>query len=378
MSLVDAYTSLVKYRGLSVDVAMAVHSVLLRAHDTMGSSCMGFMPLSTPSLPAPDDVVAVRRARSYAMDVARYLRALERCSKLYESLSRLGSEAWDSFYLYHLADIASTRLSGAYVVGVKFDQRLLDTITLDLKEIELSIYNIVAKARWALNPLIAAYEYSPAYRAIVDALRSEGYLIEDTLNAIALVEIPRLNEELLKWVKSEGRILQVVLRPLAKRKAIGRALRAKADPEAAGGRVLKRLERILGPRLLSRLPAILASEKASTTKNMILCIIAKEAADCSSLYPYLLASPKPLSLIKSLWRPPKCPYPGFTWPLERVFREHIAGNTIEGIADAIKPVVETASGGRIEIPDSVINKYTSIVTTIALNLLKPGHRNKIL
>jgi len=140
MSLVDAYASLVKYRGLSVDVAMAVHSVLLRAHDTMGSSCMGFMPLSTPSLPAPDDVVAVRRARSYAMDVARYLRALERCSKLYESLSRLGSEAWDSFYLYHLADIASTRLSGAYVVGVKFDQRLLDTITLDLKEVELSIY----------------------------------------------------------------------------------------------------------------------------------------------------------------------------------------------------------------------------------------------
>lgn len=372
MSLANVYVSLVKYHGLNTNTAMAVHNLLMGARDITGSFCIGFMPLSSPSLPAPDDTRAVGRARRYVREVTQYLKVLERCSRLYESLLKLGMEAWDSFYIYHLADIASTRFSGAVPSGVGFDRRLLDTIALDLKEVELTIYNTMARARWTLGPLLAAYEHSPTYKVIVDTLKSRGYMIEAILDVVSAVEVPRLSDKLLKWVKSEGYILQVILRPLVKRKATWRALRAKTELEAVRDKMLRRLERTLGPRLLSRLTEILTSERASITKNIVLCSIAKEAADCSGLYPYLLATPKPLSYIKSLWRPPKCPYPGFTWPLERILRDHIVSDAIGyQLANAMRPIVKTVSGDKVEVPDDVINKYALIVAEVVSNLLKP-------
>jgi hypothetical protein len=188
MSLANVYVSLVKYHRLNTNTAMAVHNLLMGARDITGSFCIGFMPLSSPGLPAPDDTRAVGRARRYVREVAQYLKVLERCSRLYESLLKLGMEAWDSFYIYHLADIASTRFSGAVPSGVGFDRRLLDTIALDLKEVELTIYNTMARARWTLGPLLAAYEHSPTYKVIVDALKSRGYMIEAILDVVSAVE----------------------------------------------------------------------------------------------------------------------------------------------------------------------------------------------
>jgi len=369
LSLLDGYMMLVRYHRLDEGVAMTVYDLLLKARYSVESPCAGFMPVSPPSLPLPDDVEAVGRARRYARLVESYLRILERCSELYESLLRLGSTAWDSFYLYHLADIASDRFSGALAIGFKPEGRVLDVIALDLKEVELSIYNMVSSARWLLNPLMAAYEHSPVYKAIVDILRGEGYNVEVTLGRLASAETPRLSDRLLEWIVREGSILQVLLGALIRRRATIKALRARTSPEVAGARVARKLKRILKLKTPARILGIITSGERSAERNRILCSMAREAADSSGLYLYLLAYLKPLNYIKTLWRPPKCPYPGFRWPIEQPLREYISSGASEG-----QPLKAMRQNVRLalrdaRIPDDVVDKYIAVVTR-TIDMLK--------
>jgi hypothetical protein len=369
LSLRDGYMMLVRYHRLDEGVAMTVYDLLLKARYSVESPCAGFMPVSPPSLPLPDDVEAVGRARRYARLVESYLRILERCSELYESLSRLGSTAWDSFYLYHLADIASDRFSGALAIGFKPEGRVLDVIALDLKEVELSIYNMVSSARWLLNPLMVAYEHSPVYKAIVDILRGEGYNVEVTLGRLASTETPRLSDRLLEWIVREGSILQVLLGALIRRRATIKALRARTSPEVAGARVARKLKRILKLKTPARILGIITSGERSAARNRILCSMAREAADSSGLYSYLLAYLKPLNYIKTLWRPPKCPYPGFKWPIEQPLREYISSGASEGQPlKAMRQNVRLALGDA-RIPDDVVDKYIAVVTK-TIDMLK--------
>ncbi len=369
MSLRDGYVKLVEYRRLDSRIAMTVYDMLSKARYSMEAPCAGFNPINPPSLPSPDDVEAVRSARMYARRVKLYLEVLERCSKLYEDLLRLGVEAWDSFYLFHLADIASTRLSGIVALNVEPDESVFNVISLDLKEVELSIYNIVSSAKWILNPLMVAYEHSPLYRIVVDMLRSEGYDIKGILDKLASVETPRLSNEILEWIRREGSLLPVILGSLVRRKLVLKAFKARENPEMVGGRLASRFKRLLKPQTLARLVEIIASGKPSTTKDLILCSIAKEVADSSSLYLHLLASLKPLNYIKTLWRPPKCPYPGFKWPLEHVLREHVTHGIIDDrLAEAIKNNLRLIL--KTDIPDSVASRYAIAVKTAMMNLLK--------
>ena len=66
MSLRDGYMMLVRYHRLDEGVAMTVYDLLLKARYSVESPCAGFTPVSPPSLPLPDDVEAVGRARRHA------------------------------------------------------------------------------------------------------------------------------------------------------------------------------------------------------------------------------------------------------------------------------------------------------------------------
>lgn len=370
MSLIEDYLKLAKLYGLGDRVTSQILTLMIGARSGYKAYCVGFKLLRVPSLPSPEDIRVLRRTSIYAKKLKRYIRIIEGCSRLYLELSKLGVEAWDAFYLYHLADIASTRLSGFRALGRSFNVGVVDVIIGDLKNVELSLYSMLSNARWLLGPLIAGYEHSQAYKAIVDMLRSEGYNLEAFMEWVSSVEVPRVREELLGWIKSEIYTIYIVLRPVIARKSGWRAKRSRRDMAEIAENIVRKLRGTLGDRVLEKARDILSAKITGPPRGTVLCHVARDAADYSGLYTYLLVSMKPLSYIHMLWRPPQCPYPGFKWPLDALIRDYALGViSDEQLQVAIKDNVRLTLGVSLEIPEEVVDRYSRAVSLMVSRLL---------
>lgn len=376
VNLVEGYIRLAGLYGLDRSLALSTYRVIYDVKGLTRAYCLGHMPLETPSLPPPDDVRVQRYSLRYAKLLREYLRVLRTCSEMYSIISRMGVGGVDSFYLYHLADIASARLSGALALGLRLEDEIVDVTTMDLKEVELNIYNMVTGVKWVTGPIIAAYEHSPGYRAIVDRLKGEGYDLGILADSIASTEVPKLREELLEWFKGNSRLVMVTLRPLARKRARWRFTESTADLAGLGDKFERKMEKVLGYQALTKTFKVLASREGGVVENLALCTVARDAADYSGLYTYLLVSRRTLNYIRNVWRPYKCPYPHLKWPLQDYFKDYVAGSRDwSEVASIARRIVKMSTTGKIEIPDSVVERYVSILEIIASRIRQGGLRS---
>ncbi len=369
MTAYDDYVKLAEYYGLDRDTIERVYDTILRLKGPKAAYCTGLKPLNPPSLPSPENLDPLN-AGKHARRIKDYISILLGCRDFTVRILEVerGPEA---FYIAHLSWIASTRLSGALALEVSsIPEGLFETITLDLKNVEINLFNTFNGVRFLLGPLKAGAEHSPAYRDILNALVKLNVNLDEIEASLSDVEYPKVKEELIEWVAKEGNLITVVTRRAAKRKSKWIRVRAREDIEAAATSIVKEALRIFGPHRVVRARKSLWSPSGdSKVRNYILCEAARKAVDLSSLYPYLLLSTRPLSYIEHAWRPSKCVQADFKWALENIVLSYANGSISEDQAlEAISKAAGAAAKGHVEVPGEVLNSYARIALKL-LNLI---------
>ncbi|MDM7275367.1 MAG: hypothetical protein P3X22_004510 [Thermoprotei archaeon] len=369
MIVYEDYVKLAEYYGLGRDTSDRVYSSIMGLKGLKTVYCTGLKPLNPPSLPFPENVKPLD-VEKYAKRIKAYISILLSCRDFAESVSKVygGPEA---FYIAHLSWIASTRLSGALALRIEsVPEGVFKTMTLDLKGVEINMFNTFNGARFLLGPLRAGAEQSQAYRDILNALAKLNVNIDEVEASLSDVNYPRVGDELIEWVVREKALIALATRRTAKRKSKWITVRAREDIEAAVTSIANGVSRLFGPYRVSKARRSLWSPSGDVkVRGYILCEAARKAADISGLYPYLLLSARPLSYIEYAWRPSKCVQSGFKWALESIVLGYASGGISEGQAlEAIFKTVGAAVKGHVEAPEEALNSYATIVLKL-LNLI---------
>ncbi|MEM4429136.1 MAG: hypothetical protein QXJ33_04780 [Acidilobaceae archaeon] len=372
MGFYHEYLKLSGDYGIDDDTATRVYDLIQSLTGNWRLYCTGLSSIQAPSLPPAEDGKVLPKIMTYVRRFKSYSRILSICSKFLEDLSSLGESASDAFYIYHLTDIASTRLSGVLTLKLEsIPDSLVRGLILDLKNIEVNIYNTLNSIKWVVGPLKASLEQSRVYNALWSELLKQNINLESIQRKVDETTHPILTEKLIAWVEASKDTIYATLRSSSRKKARWKNIKSKRDPKHIALRVIKRVDKILGPYRVGRLGLVLLGKmEDKVLTSFVVCEIAREVADYTNIHSYLLISSKPINYIELLWRPPKCPSKNFKWPLESILEAYASRRiSYSEATEILDKSLRSMLKLDILVPEDIIDKYIKAILEVVRHIL---------